>query len=91
MSQHVVRVTVLVDTKDAHAADARVYRVMQDACHDDMILNWMFSDIQNGLAAMRVSPPIRKSRSGSNTEERIIEEYDRLLAIRALTKEQTDG
>lgn len=91
MSQHVVRVTLLVDTKNAHAADARVYRVMQDACHDDMILNWMFSDIQNGLAAMRVNPPIRKSRTGISTEERIIEEYDRLLAIRALTKEQTDG
>lgn len=89
MTQHVLKVTILVDAKDEHGADMRIYRLLQDACHDGLILNWMYDQVERGIAAMRVNPPIRNARDGRYVENRIIEEYDRLRAIKALTMEKT--
>lgn len=90
MTQHILKVAILVDAKDPNSADMRVYRLLQDACHDGLILNWMYDQVERGIAAMRVDPPIRNARDGRYVENRMLEEYDRLRAIKALTQETTN-
>lgn len=94
MSQHVVKVCLLIDAKDQKDCEVTAYHLLQELFHQNEIINWTFdgdpdTDVVEG--AFKVTKPIRSARhTGAGVENKMLSEYARARAIHVLTKETTN-